>query len=69
MKDVTIVFNEDGWNGVYIDDKLIYEGHSLNWNYILEELGINLSNYLSSDADETGNFPESLKDLKDLQPY
>jgi hypothetical protein len=69
MKDVTIVSDGDAWKAIYIDDRLIYEGDSLPLEYVLEKLGVNVKNRISSDADDSGHFPKSLKDFKNLKPY
>lgn len=67
MKKITIVDHAGGdWTGMYLDNKLVLEGHSLNWWEILNILKIE---YEEIEADENwmyenGNLP---KDLKDVQ--
>jgi hypothetical protein len=64
---ITFVGEPGGdWEGLFIDGKLVREGHSLHWSHVLEALGIE---YDSFDADEDwmyehGSFPDDLKDVK-----
>jgi hypothetical protein len=40
-KQISIVSSEDGdWQGIYIDGKLEYEGHSIRYWDVFEVLGI-----------------------------
>lgn len=37
MATLTIVYGED-WTGLYLDDRLLDQGHSLETGYVLEQL-------------------------------
>lgn len=63
-KDIVYVMGDD-WEGVYIDGKLVNENHSVNWPYVLKQLG----HYVSvKEVDyewlgERGNFPEDISEV------
>ena len=67
MKDIVVVGSPDGdWEGVYVDGRLVFEGHSITWWHMLDALKIN---YTTDDADEEwlhgrGNLPDKLSDVK-----
>ncbi len=54
------------WEGIYVDDKLVAEGHSLDARQTLEAVGLM---YLHMERDECGeiegcsSLPENFKDL------
>lgn len=72
MSTVTHVFASGGdWEGLYLDDNLKFEGHSIKaW-----ELGDLISRYLITDytsftvnnewMEEQGYLPENIKDIPD----
>ena len=60
-KEIFICMTDD-WTGVYYDNKLIQEGHSINAIDLLEQLNFNVeTKYISVEEIE---FPESLDELK-----
>lgn len=64
------VIQTDDWEGLYLDDRLITEGHSIDWKYVLEKLGYNTeANYLSEKEwieylGDGGALPQSLNELR-----
>jgi hypothetical protein len=57
----------DDWEGVYLDGKLIDQGHSLDLREVLTTLGFHVeSQYvIGEELDEFGNsFPTSLEEFK-----
>ena len=66
MNKLTIVSNNDDWDGMYLDGLIIDQGHQLDWEHILSKLGFSLE---SKEADydwlsERGNLPSELDDCK-----
>lgn len=76
MKTPSITFVEyDDWEGLYLDGKLVLEGHSLDTSHVLDALGIQHSSVWVSDAqiEESGCLPERLAEVEhageeDLNP-
>lgn len=64
---ITVVGSPDGdWEGVYVDGRLKFEGHSITWWQMLDALGIE---YDSFDADGEwllcrGNLTDDLNKVK-----
>ncbi len=60
---ITIV-KADDWIGIYKDDDLLYENHSIDADELLRVLGIEYK-YISAEnyLYEHGNCPDSLKDV------
>lgn len=66
----------DDWEGLYIDEKLVLEEHSLSVGDLLDAiwkqrapLGVQVSSYEAHDADEDwlftrGTLPQDFKDVK-----
>lgn len=66
MKTATIVQGDD-WVGVYVEGKLITEGHSVNAYELLNQLGYYVDS-VEPDFDwlwDIGNLPVYLKDVKE----
>lgn len=70
MSDLTYVSSSDGdWCGIYIDNTLYTEGHSIRvyeWLDIVENHTISKTQSLEVDADwliEGGSFPQSFADI------
>ncbi len=65
-KKAIIVSNGDNWEGVYIDDKLISQDHSLRVDVILEALGYKIEDVLTEEGwlEDQGYLPENLEDVK-----
>lgn len=56
----------DDWEGLYVGDKLISEGHSLRVSDVLSHFGIGID-YVEADEDwllERGSLPKSFKKVK-----
>lgn len=76
MKLPSITFVEyDDWEGLYLDGKLVLEGHSLDTSHVLDALGISHSSVWVSDAqiEKAGCLPERLAEVEhateeDLNP-
>jgi hypothetical protein len=64
---ITVVGHPGGdWEGLFVDGKLLCEGHRLEWWQVLDALKVE---YATLEADEewmydVGRFPERLKDVK-----
>ena len=39
MKKSVAVVEGDDWSGIYVDGKLVSEGHSVHWRYFAEAIG------------------------------
>lgn len=56
----------DDWCAVYINGKLVQEGHSINFHdfmYTLVSMGL-IESYDSKEVYTEDNYPEQLSDLK-----
>lgn len=65
MKEATIIQGDD-WVGVYIDGKLITQGHQINSRELLRELGYFVE-FFEPDydwLDGEGSLPDDLQDVK-----
>lgn len=64
-----LVFVEDpggDWVGLYVDGKLVTEGHSLNWNQVLSALGVPFDRF-ECDGEwiaDNGTLPTKLGSVK-----
>lgn len=56
----------DDWEGVYINGKLVTEGHHVRIDELLQLLGIDGGQIYADDAwlAEQGSLPENLEDVK-----
>ena len=66
MNKLTIVTNNDDWDGMYLDGQLIDQGHQLDWEHILSKLGFILE---TKDVDndwlsECGSLTSKLEYVK-----
>jgi len=62
-----IIIRCDDWEGIYYNDKLINQDHSIDWNKVITELGYNIKvEYIDDEEflDSLGYLPESLDELK-----
>lgn len=62
--NVTIVNGED-WSGVYLGNLLWREGHSVDWEDLLEMVGVKIDS-IYADCDwlcSRGTLPEKLSDV------
>lgn len=58
MKNITVVGCPDGdWEGLYVDGRLVFEGHSIQWRQMLEALDVD---YNSFDCDQQWLFDNGL---------
>ncbi len=66
MKKITIVSNGDDWEGVYLDGKLLAQGHSVDADDILVALGYKVVDVLTEEGwlEDQGYLPENLEDVK-----
>jgi len=67
-KKITLVDGDD-WKGLYINDKLIIENHSLSIYDILDAIGVKYQ-YFPVDEDwlgEHGTLPDNLSDVKEYK--
>lgn len=66
MKTLTLVTNHDDWEGIYLDGRILDQGHQIDWETVLSSLGFTLE---TQDADydwlaDEGCLPEKLEDCK-----
>lgn len=65
-KKITIVTNEDDWEGLYVDGKIVVQDHKLRVEDVLAALGI-YAETVTCDHDWLLNFgylPNNLEDVK-----
>lgn len=59
----------DDWIGLYVDGKLVQEGHSLHWSHLLETLNLEYTSQYYEEEESMEkmgyNFPEKQEDLID----
>lgn len=68
MKKSKITFVDgDDWEGLYINNKLVLENHSLRISDVLKALGIKYESIIADDEwlASCGNLPENLADVKE----
>jgi hypothetical protein len=64
-KKITIVTNEDDWEGLYIDGKIVVQNHKLSAEDVLDALGFHAGS-VTCDQDwllDVGYLPSDLKDV------
>ena len=72
--DACIVSNDDDWDGLYINGKLVFEGHSIPNTELLDALkGKTLVGYERRTCDQAwlydhGNLPDDLARVKWAKP-
>lgn len=59
----------DDWEGLYIDGKLVQEGHVIQKDELLRHFGITLDTVeVAPDwLEDRGGFPEKLSDVEELE--
>ncbi len=70
MKKNKLTFvGADDWEGLYINDKLVMENHSLDIFKVLNAIGIDYKFIFADDEwmGEQGSLPEKLKDVKEAE--
>ncbi len=62
---VTFVLGDD-WTGLYIDDELVIENHSLSAGQVLKAIGVEFNTIVADEdwLEEHGSLPDALKDVK-----
>ena len=68
MLEVTMVTNDDDWDGLYFGDELVTEGHSIHTYELLkllEDKGLLKFEVIIADEmlEEMGRCPSNLKDV------
>lgn len=69
VDEVVIVSGAEDWEGLYIDGKLVSEGHSIRVHDVLDALGvtltrINLDDKQESQLERKGSMPKTLKGVQ-----
>lgn len=64
-KKITIVTNEDDWEGLYLDGKLAVQDHKLRVDDVLKALGL-LADYVVCDYDWMADQSYLPSDLTDV---
>lgn len=68
MKKVVLVTNYNDWEGLYIDGRLVLEGHIIRKDEMLTILGINYSEVETADGwlESRGTLPKNLSDVEEM---
>lgn len=69
VDEVVIVSGAEDWEELYIDGKLVSEGHSIRVHDVLDALGvtltrINLDDKQESQLERKGSMPKTLKGVQ-----
>lgn len=61
-----VIVDADDWAGLYIDGKLVYEGHSIDYRQVFKHLNIDYSRKEADFEwmDEVGRLPENLSEVE-----
>lgn len=66
-KNISIIRTDD-WEGVYYQDKLLDEGHGIDWHHVLKALGYSVDyKYIDQEKFEDcfgSNCPDTLDEVK-----
>ena len=65
-KEFVEVYGDD-WVGLYIDGKLSYEGHDIDWKWVVEcQFGAKVPTISANPKwlEERGSFPNNLEDVQ-----
>ncbi len=65
-KKITFVSDDNDWEGLYINGKLVMENHRLDWDDILDAIGVEYETIVADDEwlAEHGTLPDKLSDVK-----
>jgi hypothetical protein len=68
IKEKLVIVTGDDWQGIYIDGKLYNQGHSINYENVIENLGYTIR-HIYIENDETWekldyNCPEELEKVE-----
>jgi hypothetical protein len=58
--EIVFATNDDDWEGLYINGKLVSEGHKLSFGDFAEAFGIS---YAKVSVEIDGSLPQNLNDL------
>lgn len=59
------VVRADDWEALYADGKCVAQNHSIDWRFELQELGFDIQTvWAEGQADELGQFPDALEDVR-----
>lgn len=56
-----IVTNEDDWEGLYVDGRLVHEGHSIPRSVLLDALGVSVETVV---VQVDGTLPDTLEEAR-----
>jgi len=65
MKQHVVIAIGEDWSGVYLEGRLVFEGHSLRFIDVLRELGFDV-NVIHPDQtwlESIRNLPDNVKDI------
>lgn len=63
MKQVAHISDVSGdWEGIYVDGKLIAEGHSLDARQTMEAIGVEFE-HRETDLKDSGSLPDKLEEV------
>jgi hypothetical protein len=68
-KKELVVIRTDDWEGIYYNNKLIGESHSIDWFSILEKLGYNIKAKYISDEKWNEVFENDMRMPKTLTEF
>lgn len=60
-KTITIVTNDNDWEGLYVDGQLVYEGHEIPRSVLLEAVGV-VAETVVVEID--GSLPDTLAEAR-----
>lgn len=65
-KELVFVSNDNDWCGVYIDGKLVDQGHEVNWREVLGYLSFKIEDMTADGEwmDSVGCLPDKLEDVE-----
>lgn len=65
MKDKITILSTDDWQAIYFEGKLYQQGHSIDLQSLLIDLGYKVESKWIADEDmNDSSFPKDLKDFK-----
>ena len=65
-RDVMHITSDDGYQAVYIEGELVDQGHSIDWMYVIGQLGCNTYRNQADEEwlEEQQSFPSSIQEVK-----
>lgn len=61
VKAITIVTNDNDWEGLYVDGQLVHEGHEIPRSVLLEAVGVAVETVV---VEIDGSLPDTLAEAR-----